>query len=264
MKRSGALLLVLAMVLCFSACNGVYSVSIEEYADASKYSAGDAEFSASSVKAIKVDYAGDVTVVTGAADMVKVSEKCTKDLEDKYRLHTYLDDDGVLYVKFAESGAKFEKELVNWHEDFPKSLTISVPEELALSEFEFDIAAGNTEIEVGECKKVDIDAAAGNVKFYGADVDEFDLDMAAGNCSAGFGVAPSNSDFDLAAGDLDIILPSDAGVTLTIDKAVGSFDYDFPFEKSGNKYVAGDGGCLMAIDMAAGDVSIKGAVPKEG
>lgn len=259
LKASLIICLALAMILSFSGCVTIH-ISSESYPDSDKYTAGDAVYDAEEIKTISIDYAaGDINMVLSGTSSVKVTERTKTDIEEQYRIHTYLDENGTLFIKYCKSDVKINSDSISsFFKNYEKKLTVELPEALALESLELDAAAGNIEIELGTCKDVNIDTAAGDIKIYGADITNFDLDSAAGNITAGFGKAPAKADFDNAAGNITIAVPKDSGITLDYDKGAGDFKCDMQYTKDGSTYVIGDGSSEFDVDMAAGDLTILG------
>ncbi|MBR5977275.1 MAG: DUF4097 family beta strand repeat protein [Clostridia bacterium] len=255
MKKLIALILVFVFALCFCGCT--VSVHTDTYPDAEKYSVGDAEFAAETIKSISIDYVGDVDITLSDTDKVTVTETTKSDVSDDYRVHTYVDD-GTLLIKYCKSGLKLRTDLNTWQRDYDKNLKIELPKDLVLKLFDMDLAAGNAIVEIPDCETVDCDIAAGELGLKLAKCSDFDLDMAAGECKLVFDSLPKTARIDMAAGDVDVAMPKDASLTLTLDKVAGGFNSDIKYTKDGDKYVFGDGDNEMEIDCVAGDVSIMG------
>ena len=58
------------------------------------------------------------------------------------------------------------------------------------------------------------------------------------------------------SGDLELILPPDAGFTCTMDTISGDFESDFEFKSHNDTYICGDGDCMVEISGMSGAVSI--------
>ena len=156
-----------------------------------------------------------------------------------------------------------------------KSLIITVPEEWAgrtvsietasadvtmagirLDEFEFDGASGNCSMTNCYIQEIDMDSASGDISFTGS-LDVLDCDAASANCTIEVWNIPKVIDFDAASGDLDLILPEDAGFTCNTNTVSGIFKTDFDCSTTGsNTHHHGDGSCKINVDAMSGDVTI--------
>lgn len=130
-----------------------------------------------------------------------------------------------------------------------------VMENLTIEEFDFDGASGEcrmTDCDIGE---LDIDTASGNVHFSGT-LNTLDCDAASADCTIEVTNIPRSIELDGMSGDLELVLPTDAGFICKLDTMCGSFDSDFTFKVHGDTYVCGSGDCKINVSAMSGDVSI--------
>lgn len=128
-------------------------------------------------------------------------------------------------------------------------------QDLTIDEFDFDGASGVCEIINCNVGELDIDTASGDVYFSGT-LETLDCDAASADCSIEVTNIPRSIKLDGMSGDLELILPPDAGFTCTMDTLSGSFDTDFAFGMHNDTYICGDGDCNIKVSALSGAVSI--------
>lgn len=158
--------------------------------------------------------------------------------------------------------------------DVSKDLVITVPAEwtcnsleidtaaaevimndLTIREFDFDGASGECRMTNCDIGELDIDTASGNVHFSGT-LETLECDAASADCTIEVINIPRSIKMDGLSGDLELILPPNAGFTCNLDAMSSSFDTDFEFKMQNDQYVCGDGSCRIKVSALSGDVSI--------
>ena len=178
----------------------------------------------------------------------------------------------TLRIKFCEDDWR----PISWgiNDVISKDLVITVPESWTCDSLEIDTASAQVEISdltmeefdfdgaSGECRMIncnidemDIDTASGNVSFSGT-LDTLDFDAASADCTIEATNIPRSIELDGMSGDLELILPEDAGFICKLDTLSGSFDSDFTFKVHGDTYVCGSGDCKINVSAMSGDVRI--------
>lgn len=132
------------------------------------------------------------------------------------------------------------------------SVTVS---DLTIYEFDFDGASGDCNVTNCNVNEMDIDTASGNVTFVGT-LDMLDCSAASADCSITVMNNPTTIDVDAASGDLELILPENAGFTCHMDTMSGEFESDFEVSTNKGVYVHGDGSCQINVSAMSGDVCI--------
>lgn len=164
--------------------------------------------------------------------------------------------------------------------DISKDLVIKVPEnwecnslevdtasaemtlnDLSVRKFDFDGASGVCEINNCSIGELDIDTASGNVHFSGT-LKTLDCDAVSADCNVEVFNIPDKIKMKGISGDLELILPSDAGFTCDLDTMSGSFNTDFEFVMNDNFYICGDGNCKINVNAVSGDVNILKGIEK--
>ena len=178
----------------------------------------------------------------------------------------------TLKIQFCEESIKFPSFGINTN--ISKDLVITVPEswncnnleidaaaaevniqELTIRELDFDGASGELILNNCNIENLDIDTASGDVSFSGS-LEELDFDAASASFRGEFNHLPRHLDLDAMSGDLELVLPPDAGFICNLDTMSGSFDSDFSFKTHDKTYVCGDGECKINVNGMSGNVSI--------
>jgi DUF4097 and DUF4098 domain-containing protein YvlB len=178
----------------------------------------------------------------------------------------------TLKIQFCEESIKFPSFGINTN--ISKDLVITVPEswncnnleidaaateveihDLTIRELDFDGASGELILNNCSIENLDIDTASGDVSFSGS-LEELDFDAASASFRGEFNHLPRHLDLDAMSGDLELVLPPDAGFICNLDTMSGSFDSDFSFKTHDKTYVCGDGECKINVNSMSGNVSI--------
>ena len=258
--------LAAAMLICLSGCSVKLSYN---YDNSDKYIPGDREIT-ERIENIDIDYmAGNVTVKGGKTDTVTVKETSKTEIDDKLKVHTWVDGK-TLHVKYCAAGKGLSIR------DLEKSLEITVSADVKLSDlsidnsagdvsidcsaddYEIDASAGNINIiQHGESNKIAIDDSAGDVDVTAETVRKLDIDMSAGSLKLSADKVPEKSEIDASAGNIELYLPEKTDLTLEADISAGEFNSEIPFTAKGDDYIFGNGKNKMEIDASAGDVNIR-------
>lgn len=225
----------------------------------------------SEIKNIEIEWAaGNITIEPSEdAKDITISEYCQ--LNSKYTM-VYRQSGRTLKIQFCEESIEFPSFGINV--DVSKDLVVTVPAAwigesieidaasavvemsgLTVREFDFDGASGNCSITDCDITDMDIDTASGNVSFSGT-LEKLDCDVASANCTIEVFNIPRSIELDGMSGDLELILPPDAGFICKLDTLSGSFHSDFAFSTHSDTYVSGDGECKINASAMSGDVRI--------
>lgn len=223
------------------------------------------------IRNIEIDWvAGSITFRKEAhATEIVVSEFTSVDSKHKMILKQ---SGQTLKIRYSEE----DFELIGFgiNVDGSKDLVITVPmdwecntleidsataevvlNDLTIQEFDFNGASGVCKINNCNIKELDIDTASGDVHFSGT-LETLDCDAASADCNIEVFNIPRSIKLDGMSGDLELVLPPDAGFICDMDTLSGSFDSDFTFQTHDGAYVCGDGGCKINVNGMSGAVSI--------
>ena len=130
-----------------------------------------------------------------------------------------------------------------------------IMENMTIREFDFDGASGDCRITSCDIGQMDMDTASGDIYFSGL-LNTLDCDAASADCTIEVTNIPSSIQISALSGNLDLILPPDAGFTCVSDSMSGSIDTDFAVRRDTDGITCGDGSCKIKLSALSGDVSI--------
>lgn len=223
------------------------------------------------IQNIEIEWvAGSITIHrSDSLSNIHVSETCPAESEHKMVVKQ---SGQTLKIQFSDETIKLSSFGINV--DVSKDLVITVPRNwncnnleietasaevlidgMTIHEFDFDGASGVCNITNCDIQEMDIDTASGNVGFSGT-LETLDCDAASADCKIEVTNIPRSVKLDAMSGDLELILPPDAGFTCNLDSMSGSFNSDFEFRTISETYIHGDGSCKINVSALSGDVSI--------
>lgn len=225
----------------------------------------------SEIRNIEIEWAaGDITIQTDEnATDIQITE-CAP-IETEHQM-VYKQSGQTLKIQFSKDSIEFPS--FGLDVDISKDLVITVPADwscnsleidtaaakvmmngLTIQEFDLDGASGICDITDCNITEMDIDTASGDVNFTGT-LETLDFDAASAGCSIEVTNIPRSIELDGMSGDLELILPPDAGYICNLDTMSGSFDSDFTFKTHDGTYVCGNGECKINVSGMSSDVSI--------
>ena len=107
--------------------------------------------------------------------------------------------------------------------------------DLTIREMEFDGASGTCIFENCTVEKLDVDTASGDVRFR-CSLNQMECDAASANVVLELSNVPKSLEMDTASGDLDVVLPENAGFTVAMETMSGNFDSDFTTTQRNGNY----------------------------
>ena len=194
--------------------------------------------------------------------------------DEKYLL-SYRVSDGKLKIQFCEED--WEEFNFGIHVGGPlkKNLTVAIPENWLCENLEIEAASAKLEVHKLNFGNVEIDNASGAIGFENCSVDSLDVDTASGDlifsgslnqldCDSASATivmnlsnVPRKVDVDTASGNVDIVLPDNAGFTVEMDALSGKFRSEFDYHETNGRYISGDGACNIQVDAMSGNVNIR-------
>ena len=277
----------LAAALLFAGV-GCFSISgSDRYANADRYAAGAMSYRADQVRAVVIDWAaGNVTLKHGG-DVLNVSESGGDALDEKDRLHWWIDGT-TLRIHYCASGrvTTANKEQKHLTVELPDFVDLDVDaasgrvlseDTLNLGKFRLDTASGGADIYGLFAKEAEIDSASGALSFGTVSVTgSFTVDTASGaltieHISANRIEAESSSGhvsigldsaekvvIDTASGNVLLKLSDPvSGARVRVDTASGRFTSTLLHRSDGKDDVFGLGAIPVRIDTASGNISIE-------
>ena len=212
---------------------------------------------------------GSIHIRPTLEEQIRVSESgdtenCSMEVHQK---------NGKLSVEFCKPSIRN-----SIHKNLSKDLVIEVPMNWVLDEVEIDAASASVNVEGLTIRNVEFEGASGICEISNCNVDTLDVDTASGDvhftgtldklecnaASASFtGILaniPSQMQMESMSGNLDLILPKEAGFTVTIEGMSSNFTTDFETTFNNKTYVCGSGACHIKMNAMSGDVSIRKGV----
>ena len=198
MSKFGKLIygvVTLTLILCLSGCNFGFKTNYI-YQNGEKYTAGNREI-AEKIETIDLDYlSGYVKLIGTDANVVTIKETSEKQLDDKRKVHTWVDGT-TLYVRYCASAKDLDLN------NLKKNLEITIPKDAALGDVKFKVSSGGIQCEDFEAESVNLYASSGNIALTCA-AKTIDLHASSGNITA---ILQDDSDsvkLDTSSGSISI------------------------------------------------------------
>ena len=258
------------------------------YENGDKYTAGDREIT-DKIDTIDLDYTtGDVTLTESASDKIVITETARKELEDKQKVHTWIEGT-TLHIRFCASAKKLDMT------NLDKKLRIEIPSGLKFADINFKLVTGDINAscsadniklhtttgdvvlyQKGDSKLVDVDTTTGLAKVEVENADTLSVNVTSGDVSVSaanvkelssktttgesdytFTQVPAATTLKATSGSIVIYLPQEADLTADIKATTGEISYEQAFAKNGNSYVCGSGANQLSAHTTTGDVILK-------
>lgn len=226
------------------------------------------QIAAEDVSEIEIDWvSGNIKIVgTDSTNQITISESLVEDKE--YEMVCKREGRKLIIV--------FCSKKINWGVNIPfsKDLIIEVPmgwicqgveldtasadlliSDVNINELDIDSASGKCQILQCNITDMDIDTASGDIYFEGQ-LGNLELDAASADCKFILLEETSSLSFEMASGNLELVLPDDQGFTCKVDTASGSFCNNYENHHKHDSYAHGDGSCRIQVQALSGNVTI--------
>lgn len=271
-----------AVLLCLVGCAfGIRTHYL--YKDGEKFTAGDRVIT-EKIETIDIDYVkGDVRLTAGETGEITIRETSEKAIEDKLKVHTYVDGT-TLYIRFAAS----EKRLDFY--DLEKQLEITVPNNITFDRIKINMSSGDVactgikaetvEAEASsgclavncEAKKIEMKASSGNLTLtQTGESDSVVLETSSGKIRAELGNVRKLS-AEASSGTVRIY--ANAVEELTAETSSGDQEYRLVNVPKKSRVKASSGDVTMylpmetnltaALEVSSGDISYEQQFAKRG
>ena len=256
MKQIKGILCAVAVIMtlgCLSGCSFVSKTSYL-YQNGEKYTAGDRTIT-DKIETINLDYmSGDVKLVGADTDALTVKETSAKTLDDKRKVHTWVDGT-TLYVRYCASAKRLDLNNLN------KSLEITLPKDVTLGDVKLVLSSGDVDCKGFVAGIMDIEASSGNITVDCA-AKKFDMEASSGNISL---VQHGDSDeieIEVSSGIISIDMENagrvfthaSSGDTKITAKSVKEFKAEASSGKGEYRFAEVPGN--TDIEVSSGDVTI--------
>lgn len=283
-------------IMPFSSGNSSGEGQSYDYAYSERYSIGNGSALVQDIRHIDIQWIeGGVTVIAGEGDTITFSEESRYALEDRYKLH-YFVENGTLHIQYCASRVP-----LSFGQPFGKALTVTIPAGHALSSFdleavsarvevdsvqaesmEFEIVSGAAELSNLQADFLDLETVSGRTNLDGLTVGELSVEGVSGklditnselsmvDCSLVSGtmrIEPGagvrSIDASTVTGAISITLPQEhPGFIAQYAEGSGHFKSDFPVEYQGKRTaVYGDGRAEFDFSTISGSIEIEKSNP---
>ena len=256
MKRVKGILCAVVVVMtlgCLSGCSFVSKTSYL-YQNGEKYTAGDREIT-DKIETINLDYMeGDVKLVGADTDTLTVKETSAKTLDDKRKVHTWVDGT-TLYVRYCASAKRLDLNNLN------KSLEITLPKDVKLGEVKLVLSSGDVNCKDFEAGTMDIEASSGNIA-VDCTAKKFDMEASSGSISLVQHGDSDAIDIKVSSGNISIDMENagrvnthaSSGDTKISAKSIKEFKAEASSGKEELRFAEVPGN--TDIEVSSGDVTI--------
>ena len=265
MKKVILILFISILLVFFASCN------FYKYEDSEKYVAGGAEIT-SNITKLEIDWTnGDVNISYHDKEMVSFTESANADLEEKEKLHYYLEGT-TLHIKYAKSGIISSNPPT-------KELIVSLPKGILLNEIEINAVSANIKMEQphfqNKIPSLEIETVSGDVtldlKAGAQDIaietvsgkinasskaDSIEIETVSGDINFSCNNKLKECSITSTSGNVSLGLISTADFTLEKESVSGDFSCELDTKAQGNRYICGNGSGEYDIDTVSGDINI--------
>ncbi len=224
------------------------------------------EVDPSQIKNIEIDWtSGSVTVQKGNVDTITFAE--TPGLDENQKMQWRVKGDTL------EIDCSKYKVIIGITKS--KDLVVTVPtdwdcRDLEISTVDADITVNSLAAEEVNISAVDgkcdftgictvgdlsIETVNGDITFVG-DLMKLDCEGVSADFRGTLISTPHSIILSTVSGNVDLLLPENAGFTARLSTVDGKFTSDFDTVVSGKRYTCGDGKCTIEIEGVSGDITI--------
>ena len=190
---------------------------------------------------------GTITIEPGDVAVIQATESSAGTIQSPMVCRQ---EKGKIIIDYCEEARlKFQK-------DAKKDLTILVPRDMELASLEIEGASVNLTVRDLAIGSAEVDTASGEISFVNCQIEDLECDSASADIYAGLSSVPREISVDAVSGDLELVLPEDAGFTLKLDTLTRKFSSDFETRLERERYVCGDGACSIELEGLSGKVRI--------
>ena len=268
MKKTGLILSSLLVIPFLSGCS---SLVMPIYPDAEKYWVGNKNYE-ENVKSIDIDWlAGGIGVYEDeSVQGVEVSEADETNLKDKEKVHTYLNDEGKLFIKYFESGyfagffntSKYKEAkalTVRYNPELAESLKINMTSGNAFvyaketENVSINITSGDLNSDYLYCENLSLNTTSGGLYIKDAKANNVSINVTSGNTSIDK-LEASKISIDTTSGDVS--LPVTTTDTIDVDCTSGKLTLGFASNVSNGKVHFTSGSLDLTLPESGGTAKI--------
>ena len=282
---------VVVIVAVLAALSGIFNGTGYTFANAEKYTAGDAEI-AEPVNNLEIDWVeGQVRIEYADQNTVTLRETAPRAIGEDQKLRWWLDGD-TLRLHYAKSGWRQLFGIFNGNNS--KTLTLTLPEgtameravihtvsadqvipalkartmELTATSGDMQVTAEAEDIRVntvsgdqtlrltGTAQRAELTAISGDVRAEIEASGETKISTTSGQVSLKAGKT-DRTEISTVSGDVSVALPEEPGFTAEVSTVSGKLDSTMPLTKEGSTYISGDGSEAVEISTVSGDIRVE-------
>lgn len=266
MRKSMITVVLSAFCFCLPACEKT-SGKYMRYEDKNLYTAGNAEFSATLLTEVEIDWlGGDIEIEQSADNTLRATED-GDGLAENAKMH-YLLDDGVLKIKYCRSGycgdiAEGSKHL---RLEIPRGIGVEIDATTAettvgvvdVNEFSFESVSGNFSAEKIVCQSMDIETKSGQVNVGELTAAELDAESTDGDMRLGL-VSSLQGEIETKSGNITLQLRQNVGLQAKFCTTSGELVTQLPYAKNDGCYTfsQGENGGFVSVKTRSGNLHIE-------
>lgn len=277
MKKKLCLKLIFSCLIIMLMCTltGCSKLLVEReyiYND-SKYSIGNKAFGEITINEINIDWiAGNIYIQESSNHEIIIREDVDTDIDDKYKMHYYLEDD-VLDIKYAASNLYLNytfktKDLyvylpqrINIIEINNVSANIDISS-VSITKLEIDNVSGDININSSSITKLEIENVSGEVIAMGINNTYCSIESTSGNIGLSFNVLPKSIKVNTASASSTIYIKDYECLVFKFSSVSGRFTSAFEYnEVSGynviDYYHLKEDSCYLEMSTVSGNLKIK-------
>ncbi len=250
---------------------------------------GSYQVPVSGIEKLKIDWvSGRVDLKIYDGEEIYITETSNQQLNEKNTLRYKVSGD-TLRIRFRKSGILFGH--------LPdKDLQVMIPERLAQALKEIGVDAVSAKIDVKDlqaeemhyettsgainligvgAKEIEVDTVSGDLCIEASQAVEVDISTVSGltQLEGAFGkihasgvsgemkvqssVCPDRVNASTVSGNVTIIIPENAGFSVSFDRVSGEFNSDFPITMNEGEGTYKNGGADFIVDTVSGNFSVK-------
>lgn len=244
---------ILAMIACLSGCSFATKTSYI-YDNGDKYTAGDREIS-DKIENIDIDYmSGSVKLIGSDADCVTIEETAAVKLDDKRKVHTWVEG-STLHVRYCASAKSLDLN------NLQKQLVITIPEDEILSDLTVDVSSAEVSCENFKSDKVDIEASSGSILAQ-CEADMIKLAASSGNVylnqtgkSNDISIETSSGHINVEMEDASKLMTTASSGDITI-KAISVEDFKSETSSGDNEFSFATAPLRSDIEASSGNITV--------
>ena len=238
MRKVISLIILSLFGMLLISCN--VSMSFR-YKDSDKYQIGEASFDVSTVKKIKIEWAGTNTIITSYdGEKIHIYEELDEGVTEKYQLHYYLNND-TLYIEPCDSlmFPQFNFKVKVLHVELPDTMGINNLELFDLElvstkgsvsgvkadKIDIDSVSGALTISNLIANKVDVDSTSGTISISDINSEELDIDSVSGSIT--LSNINAKTSLEAVSGEITLNINSDSSFKIKTETTSGEIENEF-------------------------------------